>query len=554
MYKYKFIKPGEPLEEPKLLAVEDQKFNLMVNLDLSVATNALKRAKINDDFVLFKLAHLAFEVLLQEENLGSGLISLPRLQENFKRLGLIPYSHQIECVRRVIDEMNGQALLADEVGLGKTIEAGLILREYLERGLLTKALILTPASLVRQWEWELRQKLGLRVFRQRTVYDWQNSPILVASLATAKKEPHATLAKAVDWDLVIVDEAHHLKNQKTQAYQFISELKKRHLLLVTATPMQNNLRELFNLVQLIAPGSLGSLEEFSQKYALSSKPTLDEIRSSLKPFLIRTTKKEAQIELPPRKLSHRGCIQDLPERALYQALTEYILSSLEKNHQNHLTLTTLQKELCSSVFAALLTLEKLLNESFDPQLAKIVELGVNVKINAKTKYLLELLPTINDKIVIFTEYLATQRFLANELNKIGLRFVTYDGTLSSSKKEFAKERFRRDAQILLATEAGGEGLNLQFCNYVINYDLPWNPMRLEQRIGRLHRLGQGREVHVLNLFTEETIEERILELLYNKLKLFTEVFSLDDECLGEDLTQYIVTEIMSRSLQKELSS
>lgn len=550
MSKISFVLPGQPLPKPKYLRVEKEPVTVTLTLDEIV--RYLKISRTNQDYKLFQLAQKALAVLRVSEENSFGLISLNKLSENFRKLGLIPYSHQIECVRRVVDEMNGQAILADEVGLGKTIEAGLILREYLERGLVNKALILTPAALERQWEWELRQKLGLKVFRQRTVFDWQNSHILVASLSTAKRMPHAALIKEVDWDVVIVDEAHHLKNHKTQAYRFVSELKKRHLLLVTATPMQNNLRELFNLVQLIAPGSLGSLRDFSARYKLGDYPTLDTVKEALKPFLIRTTKKEAALELPPRKVSHNGCQQDEAEKNLYQALTKYILTSLRRNQSNQLTLITLQKELCSSVFAALLTLEKLLSEAPNPELGQIVQMGVKVKTNAKTRYLLQILPEFNEKVVVFTEYLATQRYLATELSKRGIRFVTFDGTLSASKKEWAKERFRREAQVLLATESGGEGLNLQFCQNVINYDLPWNPMKLEQRIGRLHRLGQEKRVQVINLFTAATIEERILELLYKKLRLFTDIFTLEEECLGEDLTQYILSELMN-SPAKELS-
>ncbi|NLU55184.1 MAG: DEAD/DEAH box helicase [Firmicutes bacterium] len=551
MPKFKLILPGEKLKERKLLVAEDPDLDLRVALDISEAADSLLLAKRNTDFGLFLLALRSADILSQQHLGQSGLLSLEKLKEYLRLVGLVPYSHQVECVRRVVDEMNGQAILADEVGLGKTIEAGLILREYLERGLLKKALILTPASLTRQWEWELRQKLGLRVYRQRTIYDWQNSHILIASLDTAKKEPHRSLVLEVDWDLVIVDEAHHLKNHKTKAYKFVSELKKRHLLLVTATPMQNNLRELFNLVQLIAPGSLGSLQDFSRRYGLPDSASLNAIRDNLRPFLIRTTKKEAMLELPPRNVEHHGCMQDEAENLLYTALSEYISTGLRAEKGKSLTLITLQKELCSSVFAALLTLEKLLNETADPIVGKLVELGTIVKMNAKTRYLLELLPQIEGKVVVFTEYLATQRFLAGELKKRRISFVTFNGTLSSSKKEFAKERFRRAAKVLLATESGGEGLNLQFCQNVINYDLPWNPMKLEQRIGRLHRLGQEKPVNVLNLFTADTIEEHILKLLYQKLRLFANVFSFDDECLGEDLTKYIVAEILGLDVGKE---
>lgn len=162
--------------------------------------------------------------------------------------------------------MRGQAILADEVGLGKTIEAGIVLKEYLIRGLVKRVLILTPASLCWQWYQELAEKFQIYAGIQKSEWDWEHAEVLIASIDTAKLDPHASIIKNIPYDMVIIDEAHKLKNSKTKAWQLVNSLQKKYCLMLTATPIQNDLKELYNLITLLKPGQLGSYRSFKQKF------------------------------------------------------------------------------------------------------------------------------------------------------------------------------------------------------------------------------------------------------------------------------------------------
>src|SRR5690625_4957992 len=174
--------------------------------------------------------------------------------------------HQIQTAKTVLNDMNGRAILADEVGLGKTIEAGLILKELLIRGTVKNALILVPASLVNQWITELNEKFYIQCASYRKNYCWNDFPIYVTSIDLAKREPHRSKILKNNYDMVIVDEAHKLKNHKTVNYSFVKSLKKKYCLLLTATPIQNHLIELFNLISILKPGYLGSYDTFIKSY------------------------------------------------------------------------------------------------------------------------------------------------------------------------------------------------------------------------------------------------------------------------------------------------
>lgn len=188
----------------------------------------------------------------------SGLVtSFDELQCLKHLSGLSPLPHQLDTAHKVLFEMSGRAILADEVGLGKTIEAGLVLKEYLVRGLVSKVLILVPASLVLQWVRELNAKFGITAVAQKKSYSWGND-IVVASMDTAKRDPHKELLLGSEYDMLIIDEAHKLKNKKSTNYQFVQQLRKKYCLLLTATPVQNDLGELFNLITLLKPGQLGN--------------------------------------------------------------------------------------------------------------------------------------------------------------------------------------------------------------------------------------------------------------------------------------------------------
>lgn len=450
--------------------------------------------------------------------------------------GLTPLPHQLEVARQVIENMNGKAILADEVGLGKTIEAGLILKEYMIRGLVKKVLILVPASLVSQWAMELNTKFHIPAVAQRKSYVWEQCDVVVSSIDTAKRNPHREIIYNQDYDLIIIDEAHKLKNNKTKNYEFVQNLKKRFCLLLTATPIQNRLEEIFNLVSLLKPGHLGNEVAFFEKYKKDSRSVSDDehLRELVNKVMIRNRRADTGIEWTKRHVETIVIEFSKEEQALY----DMILGLRESDgglSASQFSLMTLQREACSSREAVFYTLKNMLqrqenpSESYKGTIDMLVKRVEEVKSNSKAEKALELIKKIGDKVIIFTEYRATQLYLQWFLKQNGITSVPFRGGFKRGKKDWMRELFQKNVQVLIATEAGGEGINLQFCSHIINFDLPWNPMRLEQRIGRIHRLGQEKDVRIYNFATKNTVEEHILKLLYEKINLFEKVIGeLDD--------------------------
>ncbi len=453
------------------------------------------------------------------------------------------FPHQLEVAKKVIEDMNGKAILADEVGLGKTIEAGLILKEYMIRGLVKKALILVPASLVSQWALELSQKFYIPAVPQRKTYVWEQCDVVVASIDTAKRNPHREIVLKQAYDLIIIDEAHKLKNKKTKNYEFIQSLKKKFCLLLTATPVQNKLEEIFNLVSLLKPGHLGDEESFDINFRSTTRSPKNEekLKELVNKVMVRNRREDTGIEWTKRIVKTITIPFTTEEQELYDAITglkDEALNEKEAIIKSHFSLITLQREVCSSREAAFSTLKNMTEKlACTPQLIEKFQLIFKkieqVKTNSKAEKALELIQTINDKVIIFTEYRATQLYLQWFLNQHGISSVPFRGGFKRGKKDWMKQLFRDRAQVLIATEAGGEGINLQFCHHIINYDLPWNPMRIEQRIGRIHRLGQEKDVHIYNFATENTIEQHILTLLYDKIQLFERVVGELDDILSK---------------------
>ena len=455
---------------------------------------------------------------------------------------VLPYNHQIETAKRVINELHGRALLADEVGLGKTIEAGLVIKEYMVRGLVKKALILVPASLVLQWTRELNEKFAVNAFAQRNEWSWTNYDVVVASMDTTKREPHRSIVLGQDYDLVIVDEAHKLKNNRTGNWQLVNQIRKKYLLLVTATPVQNDLKEVYNLIHLLRPGQLGNPTAFASTHVLDKRTPKNPqaLRSALYTLMVRNRRKESQVDFTERHVEAIMLRLSQEEMELYEEVSGFIKEEYEyrsSNHRSLLPLITLQREICSSSYAALPTLEKMrkdphLISSARERLEHIYEMAQSVPGYTKVNQTIDLAKQIADKLIVFTEYRATQDFLLYMLRRSGIAAVPFRGGFKRGKKDWMKDLFEHRAQVLVATEAGGEGINLQFCNQVINFDLPWNPMRVEQRIGRVHRLGQTRPVYIYNLATKETIEEHIVQLLQEKIQMFEAVIGELDVILG----------------------
>jgi SNF2 family DNA or RNA helicase len=486
--------------------------------------------RINQDgpwanWEMYKLAYKAEKQLAVPA--FSGLVAPNHLPD----LDVLP--HQLEAARTVIEDMHGKAILADEVGLGKTIEAGLIMKEYLIRGLAKKILVLVPASLVLQWTKELNEKFYIPAVPQKKAYVWEACDVVISSIDTAKRAPHADIVLRQDYDLVVIDEAHKLKNHKTKNYQFARQIKKKFCLLLTATPIQNRLDELYYLVTLLKPGYLGDAESFFKDYRSGKNRVKNEekLRRLINKVMVRNRRADTGLNWPKRHVQSIEISLTAEERAMYEAL------STLKNAEfvEGFSLLTLQREACSSREALYVTIKRMLERHTAPRLrdllTSIIEKIQAVKTNSKAEKALEIIRRANDKVIIFTEYRATQLYLQWFLKQHGITSVPFRGGFKRSKKDWMRTLFEKNAQVLIATEAGGEGINLQFCHHIINYDLPWNPMRIEQRIGRIHRLGQKHDVHIYNFSTKNTIEEHILRMLYDKIRLFENVIGELEEIL-----------------------
>ncbi len=486
-----------------------------------------------DDWTLYQLAYEAEQAgLVTSFDDLQCLAHIPQLQ---------PLPHQIETAKKVLNEMRGRAILADEVGLGKTIEAGLILKEYMIRGLVRKTLILVPASLVLQWVRELNQKFGIPAVAQKKAYVWTQSDVVVASIDTAKREPHREIVLGMEYDMLIIDEAHKLKNKKTTNYRFVNEIRKKYCLLLTATPIQNDLNELYNLITLLKPGQLGGQGHFLANFVVDKRlpKNEDRLQQELSQVMIRNRRGDGNVEFTKRHVKNIPLTLSDEEQILYDSVTRFVKQRFEESERDFgsmFSLVTLQREVCSSRDAVFVTLVNLFKKTpqHSPVRQKIwelVEIIKSIQANTKAEKTMELIRDINDKAIVFTEYRASQEYLVNFFKQHQIVSVPYRGGMNRGKKDWMMDLFRNRAQVLVATEAGGEGINLQFCNHIINFDLPWNPMRVEQRIGRVHRLGQTKDVKIYNLSTRGTIEEHILTLLHEKINLFETVIGELDTIL-----------------------
>jgi superfamily II DNA or RNA helicase len=482
-----------------------------------------------------------------------------------------PYEHQLATVRSVINQLNGRALLADEVGLGKTIEAGLVLKEYLLRGMVRKVLILTPASLITQWQQELKSKFDLSFKNHLEITDWENSDLVISSLDTAKSQKNQKAVTRIPYDLLIVDEAHKLKNKKTQNWKFVNSIRTKYLLMLTATPIQNDLLELFNLISILRPGHLSTMQKFRLEFLTDRDKRIPKnsrrLREMLSEIMIRHRRSDTMIKFPQRFVHTHSISLNKDEAELYQELTDFIRRRYFTlpTHQNprginRLTLILLQKLMGSSTYALQRALEKMIasnlyKDDFDHSLKKLLNLAKNTGMSKKAEVLCNILKEFNDKMIIFTQFRGTQDYLKRLLLERGYTVAIFNGQLNQAEKDQCIENFRNRDQILISTESGGEGRNLQFCRMLVNYDLPWNPMRIEQRIGRVHRLGQTKDVHIVNLSADNTIESYVLELLDKKINMFRLIIGELEMILGnlhsKKTLEQIIIDIVTMSTSQE---
>jgi superfamily II DNA or RNA helicase len=518
-----------------LLAMGQPELRISLRLPDACAIAELLDARGESDPDWFRLRGELAELSLFEG--FDELLCLPTLR------GVERYWYQIETARKVLKQFKGRVLLADEVGLGKTIEAAMVLKEYALRGMAERALILTPPSLVGQWQEELSSKFALEfsstsdpLFRSDPAGLWRESRI-IASLAAARRDEHkAALAAAPPFDLVIVDEAHRLKNRSTRSYALVHGLRTRFLLLLSATPVENNLVELYNLLTLLQPGIFETEREFRAAYMTRGSPRTprnrEALRTLMRDVMIRNTRALVDLRLPPRQALTVAVEPGVDESSCYRELSEAVARAHAQGGHPSLALRQLLHAAGSSPQAAARALER--KAAAEPGLAELAARYRALGPGAKERALLELLAkNPEEKKLVFVGQLATLDHLSALLGERGVPHARFDGSLPASAKDAATAAFRDRYPVLLCSESGGEGRNLQFCNTVIHFDLPWNPMAIEQRIGRVHRIGQTREVFVFNLVTRHTVEDALLEILNEKLNLFELVVGEVDAILGE---------------------
>jgi SNF2 family DNA or RNA helicase len=464
-----------------------------------------------------------------------------------------PFDHQLRAASVVLRQMAGRAILADEVGLGKTIEAGIVLCELRARQLASRVLVVAPAGLVGQWQEELERKFGLATMsaaasapspEMTTARPAADEAVVVASLASARRAPLMKTLTGQEWDLVIVDESHVVRNPSTASSRLVRALRSRFLLLLTATPVENRLEDLYHLVSLVRPGHLGTLGEFRRRFgalatALDTAPggtptprqpeALADLRRALRGAMVRHRRSELALMLPRRLAETRPVRPSEEEARLYQAVAERVRATgAGAGGGAAMALKTVLRLAGSSPRAAAPTLERM---GWDD----LADAARSIAGCTKTAALGSLVATCSEareKVIVFTSFRSTLEQLARSTAAMGIPAAIYHGALDRRAKDAAIGAFAHDVDVLLSTESAGEGRNLQFCRRMINFDLPWNPMRIEQRLGRIHRIGQDRDVLLTNLVARGTIEERILAVLHTKLNLFELVVGELDMVLG----------------------
>lgn len=520
---------------------------------------------------------------------------------------VVPLPHQLYALNRAMSNRRVRYLLADEVGLGKTIEAGLVLRELKLRGMAQRILVVAPKGLVRQWQAEMQQHFNeklqyidpaelaaYRPWRNDQENLWRMHDQVIVSLDSVKpiesrrgwnpeqlnqynRERFEDLISA-GWDLVIIDESHRMGGSTDQVarYKLGAALAgaSPYLLLLSATPHQGKTDQFLRLMQLL------DRDAFPDEASVS--------RDRVRPFVIRSEKHTA-INVDGEPLFKPRMTRLFPvawqqshaaQQRLYLAVTDYVRHGYNQAltaKQRHIgfLMILMQRLVTSSTAAIRVTLEKRLALLNAPQpqpdlfetadwdewaemdgqaqadiavqttgwakekaevdllldLARETEAeGTDAKAEALLELIYKLQQEENDpalKVLVFTEFVATQAMLASFLENRGFSVTLLNGSMDLDTRTNVQKAFSRDVRVLISTDAGGEGLNLQFCHVIVNFDMPWNPMRLEQRIGRVDRIGQRHVVRAINFVLEDTVEHRVRQVLEEKLAIIAEEFGVD---------------------------
>ncbi len=466
------------------------------------------------------------ERLALDRGFEDGLIALDALN-------IDTYTHQHNAVLKMLREMRGNGIFADEVGLGKTIEAGMVLKELLVRGLVRNALILVRPGTTDQWQEEMQEKIN----EHFTVYDskhkWRPAERIIISMDTARQAKRREQFIGKTFDLIIVDEAHRLykkSGEPNAAWHFVNTLQRKYLLLLTATPIRAHLSELFSLVTLVRPGQFRSRQDFLQRYADSRSPDKalkrQELKTILAEVMIRNRRRDSTIRFPQkREIEQRPVALQGDELRSYSLVEEAIRLDCSRDHlannwERISAYRPLLQAACVGRQAVRDFLESRQTLREQPHWQHVLEAVSKPGIDAKEVALRDLLLRLNDRVIVYVEHPATAQRLHSFLL---LSNPSIDVTLYLQERDRreALKQFRQNKRgVLLAGRPVEESLNLQFCHLVINYDVPWDPTRLEQRIGRVHRLGQLYDVSIYSLVSQGTYAEQLLHLYRYYLRLF----------------------------------
>ena len=519
--------------------------------------------------------------------------------------GVIPLPHQLHVLNRAVSDNNIRYILADEVGLGKTIEAGLIIEELKARGLIKRILVVCPTGLVTQWNIEMEEKFGEKfriilpedydTIRKITdsddvygQFDQVISPM--DSIKPLEKRSGWTEERIEQyneeriysiinsgWDLVIIDEAHRVAGSTGEVARYklgnLLAAASPYLLLLTATPHNGKTEPFLRLIRLVDEKAFPNMKAV--------------VKEQVAPYVIRTEKREAIDNNGNLLFKNRNThIVELhwdkrhsQQRKLYEMVSSYVSKNYNKALRNRgknmwviFLLIMMQRLVTSSTTAVRQSLQKrikILEEqafryesmteaefveidmeenmeeaiaaiSMDikseiedlKQIVAVAQQAEYQYLDVKVEPLLSIVDDIfsvdkNRKLIIFTEFVATQQYLSKLLTDRGYSTSLLNGSLSIEERNLVLAEFREETSILISTDAGGEGLNLQFANYMINYDLPWNPMKIEQRIGRVDRIGQQRDVEIYNFVLADTVETRVKDVLEEKLSVILKEIGID---------------------------
>lgn len=504
------------------------------------------------------------------------------------------HPYQMKVALTVLQEMNTNAILADEVGLGKTVEAGIIMKELLVRGIVNTILIVVPRSLLSQWKREMLEKFGENFIianDKKEFVGFDSDDKVICSSGLLVRRYNEVIRRK--WDLVIVDEAHIYRNMTSKGRAILVALQKSYMLLLTATPLCNKLTDIYSLIDLLYPGRLGTVSAFISKYAEDTKcrvvrrSMVNELRAKIGEVMCRTRRIESGIPFTKRYVESRRIEANSREFEFIEKATQYLkdlgndrFKTIEQLKQQNPTrrlaeqqsrailifqAIAIQQSLSSSPYAAIETLQRRydLYPNERETISKLIYLAKDIK-SSKLELLEKVLSEVEkEQALIFCLRKATVRKIKEILNdKFGAAEI-YIGDMTSHERDKVISDFNLgNIRYLVATDAAAEGLNLQKCSVMFNYDLHWNPMKIEQRIGRIHRLGQQRDVTIFNLSIKDTIDDYVLHILYQKIDLFAITIGGMETILseikegGEDL-QKTIMEIVLRSktkmdLRKEL--